>query len=427
MENKYLKYKMKYLKLKKNIYGGVLTPGKSNPETSNDEAFASMSLHSQSTEPRIIGKGTSGCVYKPPFKCINNDCVNSHGSRTDRCKHGIAKIMEKGYADIEQYKYDMLKLDTIDPAFRYHFQKPHKCKPLLTSDINCPIEIEEHSMLIYDNGNEDLHTILHQITLSNKSPEIITILLKQILRGLLQIVEGIVLFNKNGVCHFDLKSPNIITSISSIDSLDKLNMKLIDFGMSILYDTEHPMTTSNVFNGLNGYESEHIKSIITSFYEYYSLDTLFVCLIKTPEETASEDAAPEDAASKTTEKTDLTYISEIVKAYKQSILKRKLKKQYLLNEFYERNNMADIYKELFLIYKTKSIEDIILHYLQSHDSFQFALILSEICSMTSDPQIRAAAYKFINKSNAIHFNPYKRCKSVDLIHHYNIFLRDIGL
>ena len=71
--------------------------------------------------------------------------------------------------------------------------------------------------------------------------------------------------------------------------------------------------------------------------------------------------------------------------------------------------------------------NIILHYLQSHDSFQFALILSEICSMTSDAKIRAAAFKFINESKALHFNPYTRCKSVNLIDHYNIFLTDIGL
>ena len=32
MENKYLKYKIKYLKLKKQIYGGGLTPNKSTPE-----------------------------------------------------------------------------------------------------------------------------------------------------------------------------------------------------------------------------------------------------------------------------------------------------------------------------------------------------------------------------------------------------------
>ena len=317
--------------------------------------------------------------------------------------------MEEGYADIEHWKYDMLKLDRIDPTFRYHFQKPHKCKPLLTSDIKCPIEIEEYSMLIYDNGDEDLSKILDQITHSKKSPEEITIILKQILRGLLQIAEGIVLFNNNGICHFDIKPPNIITSISSIDSLEKLDMKLIDFGVSIRYnDPKYP-----VFDGINGYSIEHVKSIITSFYSFYSVDTLFVSLLD-----KSEANVPVPV-----------YIGKIVSEYINYILEKKKDRPYfyLLNEWYEQFTKTQIFRELDTIYKTKSIEDIILHYLQSHDSFQFALILSEICSMTSDAQIRAAAFKFINESNALHFNPYKRCRSVDLIHHYNIFLRDIGL
>ncbi len=412
MKNKYLKYKIKYLELKNNMHGGVLPEPISNPAPASHEP--EVISDEVEVTPKIIGQGTIGCVYKPTFKCRHPDeCVSSPGSAIDRCKYGVGKVMDEEYANLEYEKYDILDIDNIDPAFRYHFKKPHKCIPVLREEdlVNCRAASSNPSMLIYDNGEKDLYTLLNEIY-SGVRNDIKTQQIKEVLRKLLNIVEGIRLFNQNGVCHFDIKTQNITTSIPSIDLLERLDMKLIDFGMSLKYNM--PITPVNIFNGINGYSYEHVKTYIQNYYAYFSMDTLFIGLL--------------DKTVKL--ETDKAYIIKVIEEYLDFFYTPRhgyASKYILINEWYRQFKEEQIIDELLQVYEEHSIQDIILNYLQSHDSFHFALVLIEICSKTTDAQINRAARDFIYNSKALDFNPYSRCKSTDLLHYYTLFLRQIGM
>ena len=94
----YIKYKTKYLSLK--------------------ETYLNNQLGGE-----FINRGSFGCVYKPPFKCRENNCEG------DKCTHGISKVMLQRAAEDEKFIYDSLQLDRIDAAQRFFIGKPHMCTP----------------------------------------------------------------------------------------------------------------------------------------------------------------------------------------------------------------------------------------------------------------------------------------------------------
>jgi hypothetical protein len=355
-----------------------------------------------------IGEGSIGCVYYPPFKCRYPVCIG------ERCDHGIAKIMELKDAKVEYNKEPLLKLDEIDPEFIYHFRQPHICEPILngTSLSNCPLRISTPAMLIYDNGGYNLNDLVNQLKtkIQPSNPDKYLGIMKIIFRSLVNIIEGITLFNKNGVCHLDIKSTNIVTSIRSIESLEGLHLRLIDFGMSVKYNI--PISSVNIFNGVNGYNYLDIKKNIDMFFPYFSVDTLFLGLLNRTSLTAS----------------DFEYISETVKDYFIYINTNTSHKNLIvLKNIYKILNYTQeqITDELAEVYSENTIDRIIFNYLESHDSFQFVLMLIELCININNQIIKDALIKFLNKSNCLHYNSFKRCKSVNLLDYYNEFLREI--
>ncbi len=449
MEDKYIKYKTKYLNLK-NMFGGVLTPEKTtnddelatavqnvtlrdapkqlpmsdstralfnfatkmNPaknvstRSSKLSEIATESVRKATIQSIKIGEGSAGCVYSPPFKCNYPQCTG------DRCTHGISKIMSKDNADIEYNKYDLLGIDRIDPDFRYHFSQPHKCSPQITrgSISDCRVFINEPSMLVYDNGGFNLNDLISKFKIAN-SPESLIVFINLILRNLINIVEGIILLNRHGICHFDIKSLNIVTSVKSIESLDELHLKLIDFGMSIKYDI--PLIPEYVLNGINGYHYSRIKKNISAYFPYFSIDTLFLGLFNTTNIT----------------KDVLEYIIKTVGDYFYYLVSNsQLKNLIVLRNIYKLLNYTyeKITEEFIELYTNTPMDVILRNYLESHDSFQFGLMLTDVCLNLKNQKIQEALVNFLVKSKAIHYNPLKRCRSIDLIDHYNKFLLEIA-
>jgi hypothetical protein len=50
-----------------------------------EDAVVPPHMHRETEHRHIVGHGSAGCVYKPPFRYILPECVNSRGSTTDRC------------------------------------------------------------------------------------------------------------------------------------------------------------------------------------------------------------------------------------------------------------------------------------------------------------------------------------------------------
>jgi serine/threonine protein kinase len=473
MENKYIKYKYKYLQLKNKLIGGVGTPPPKAGvlSTESDAVKASLAVESEAdrmkaeaeilaqlkaeqteilaqiksledqsakyTEihklkmelgrikvaqmqiiwkraPKLQIHGAYGCAYTPPFKCINSHtCINSSMANSVRCVNGIGKVMNPRHAHNEFNIYDLLKVDEIDPDFRYHFPKPHMCNPDMVESerAKCPVidRSQPPVMLIYDNGKLDLYAL---IEISKKDTISLLAKLKQILRGLLNILEGIILFNKNSICHNDIKTPNITTSLSSSDNFHDLHMRMIDFGLSIKYNVA--ITPGNIFNDINGNDFKRIKRNIKDYYDHnYNIDILFAGLL--------DSSAVTDI--------NISYIENSVNIFFKHIASSSHYNLQILNLLYNhpqinwtRDKVATELKDL---YKTNTINAIILQYLKTHDYYQFALLLITISSIIKNQKVLDACIKFICNTNSVHYNPFERCRSVDLIEHYNEFLRDI--
>ena len=215
----YIKYKTKYLSLK--------------------ETYLNNQLGGE-----FINRGSFGCVYKPPFKCRENNCEG------DKCTHGISKVMLQRAAEDEKFIYDSLQLDRIDAAQRFFIGKPHMCTPEIPEtelqkciaeeyEFDNPEKLPYNKQLIFENGGIDLLALInHGIVIRNPTEK--KKIGDYILRNLMNIASGITLLNNNNICHNDIKIDNIVTGLDDTINIASVNdrFRLIDFGLSVNYSPD---------------------------------------------------------------------------------------------------------------------------------------------------------------------------------------------
>ena len=183
---------------------------------------------------KIIGKGTYGCVYKPPPKCKNpEDCPPTK----EKCVKGVAKLTFEKEAKEEVEHVSMI--DKIDLNQIYHIGDPVVCDPEESFDTRgCNVIEEEEEeeeeeegseeegkkkqptlkdlkFLIYDDGG----AIFNDVLFSDNLDAV------KFIKGFENIFFAIKEMSKHGFVHADIKAPNIM-----VDA--KYNFKLIDFGLS---------------------------------------------------------------------------------------------------------------------------------------------------------------------------------------------------
>lgn len=172
-------------------------------------------FNSNNEKSKFIGQGSSGCGFYPAIKCKDTPDFTDYSSK-------ISKLMTTKKATDEERKYQLIKLEEIEGWDKYFIGNPHKCKPVDNYNKGectlTDITPENASLLLYENGGPDLYNLL-------KSPELSLI---DVLIGLQNILEGILLLNSKGIYHLDIKSDNIVTGLTEPHN----NFRLIDFGMS---------------------------------------------------------------------------------------------------------------------------------------------------------------------------------------------------
>jgi serine/threonine protein kinase len=181
-------------------------------------------MFNNNIEPIFIGKGVYGCAYKPPIKCstpCNDDRCRDHIPR-------ISKFMDKTNADKEMAIYSDLNLNE-DELSKYFITNPYQCTPdenFKIDEIKCPVKIDLEksaaSLLIYENGGIDLNQYLKNNNYMRGKEKDADFL--SILKGLLNIFEGVRVLNEHRIFHFDIKEDNIVLGKENKD------YKLIDFG-----------------------------------------------------------------------------------------------------------------------------------------------------------------------------------------------------
>jgi serine/threonine protein kinase len=174
-------------------------------------------------EQVFIGKGVHGCAFKPPIKCSTpcNDPL---------CKDDIpriSKLMDISHANKEMKIYSDIDLNNIEDSSKYFIANPYQCFPdendyVKIDKTKCPVKIKTPLLLIYEDGGIDLNQYLKNNNYMRGKEKDADFL--EILKGLLNIFEGVRVLNEHRIFHFDIKEDNIVLGKENKD------YKLIDFG-----------------------------------------------------------------------------------------------------------------------------------------------------------------------------------------------------
>jgi len=198
----------------------------------------------------VIGEGGFGCIHKPSLICNNNKKIiyKNKVSKLLLTEHAISELNE--YMLISQtdkkgeYFLGVPELCVIKTT-KTAMKSVQKCKRLIRKNNNKAItkkNLQRYSVLIMNYGGTDLEKFgvsCGKFTDTVKNRTIITNFWKETTR----ILQGISIFIKHDIVHFDLKPHNIV-----YDKKAK-RMNFIDFGhmRKISSSIEESMSSNNSF------------------------------------------------------------------------------------------------------------------------------------------------------------------------------------
>jgi len=179
---------------------------------------------------KLIGEGSYGCVFKPTMTC-----KKTAKRKKQNYTNKIAKFMYKEDALKELAEYTIVK--KIDPASEYFLGKPNMCSPdikendpalekcRLYQESKTSKTIADYSILILQDGGEDLVSFskyISELSINSNTTHVIRVFWTESVR----LMKGLLLFEKNGISHHDLKPQNIVYN------KNKRRAKFIDFGLT---------------------------------------------------------------------------------------------------------------------------------------------------------------------------------------------------
>ncbi len=192
------------------------------------------------SNPKRIGSGTYGCVYRPIVKCAD-------GSNLEDDDRYVSKLTSGPNAREEEYV--MMKIDKIDPTGIFHYQLVKHCttefKPVSCNncgkrkgsdchdtccDANLTVEPQQRKkedktlhLLIYEDGGTDLLNVNSDLDYVSKPYHI-----RNLFLGLWRLFVGLYVMHNNDYYHFDIKPNNIVVKELPGETI----VKYIDFGMA---------------------------------------------------------------------------------------------------------------------------------------------------------------------------------------------------
>jgi len=184
------------------------------------------------TGGKLIAKGSYGCVFDPPLKCVEHN---------QRKKGYVSKLMKYEHAESELKEQEII--DDIDPSYNYHLRLGDICTPdepdnktdkqlkgciLHGENLNDIYNTEElqidYSIMHIEYGGIGLDKYLQ----SNYKMNDLNYC-EKMLFDFTRIIYGLEEFSKNNIGHFDIKSGNIVYN----EKNNRFNY--IDFGYSGKY------------------------------------------------------------------------------------------------------------------------------------------------------------------------------------------------
>lgn len=180
-------------------------------------------------EPKLLGCGTYGCVYYPPYPSTNSE-------KTKKYSNYVMKIQDASYKVCMREQDIINKLKKIDPdQNNFIYFSDSSIIPIPYDKCSGCSRLIEHPVGYYMRHGG------HTLEYMGKNRPVF--FLENISKWLLDILEAIEILQKNKISHSDIKADNIL-----IDPTDN-RARLIDFNLSFIYGE---------FN---------TRPIINSFYE----------------------------------------------------------------------------------------------------------------------------------------------------------------
>lgn len=169
-----------------------------------------------SRNPKKIGSGSYGCVYRPPLLCLNDSYLD------EKYKNDVMKVMSVENAAVEEMI--AAEIRNLDPDQQYFLP--------LTGDacqVRDPQHLIETKCNIYKEGYlttdfEGYFIPYGGETLEHPSSKQMSI--HDLLELVVHLLNGLNLLHSAKIYHLDIKSQNVV-----INDHDKLP-KLIDFGIA---------------------------------------------------------------------------------------------------------------------------------------------------------------------------------------------------
>lgn len=177
----------------------------------------------------VIGRGSYGCVHKPPMKCNNN---------TRRSKDDVSKLMTDSNAEKEMKEFKLIGL--ADKEEKIYLGKPKKCKvDRILSNIQSiskcagmfkPEDMDNYSLLVMKYGGQNLEQFGNEVLTWRKTPENCD-KIELFWLECVRLFYGLKLFHDTDIVHHDLKQQNIVYD----QNTNRINY--IDFGFMIKKST----------------------------------------------------------------------------------------------------------------------------------------------------------------------------------------------
>lgn len=200
-----------------------------------------------SKEPIVIGEGAFGCVIKPSLPCSNKKISY---------KNKISKVMISKEAIKELKEYAVIA--KADKQNKFYLGIPTHCRVKKTKETIRAIEkcvhlkkkyfnkksvknvIKNLDLLVMKDGGLNLKMLSLMVDIMKVTPEN-TITVKKIWMEMHKMFRGILLFQKHGIVHHDVKPQNIVYNLN-----DHL-ANFIDFGhmRNISYEMKKSIASDN--------------------------------------------------------------------------------------------------------------------------------------------------------------------------------------
>lgn len=182
---------------------------------------------------QFVGEGMSGCVHRPALKCVQD--VDHTGKKVDYADT-VSKLADPAilYSEIQQFE----QIGKIDPKNKYHTGTPVICEPDKNAVFQQAIQqchqkhrSEKVGLMVMKDAGKDLKNFVLDLAKMDPNDSEAREINRDFWIEMVRILQGVQVFVKSGVVHYDLKEDNITYN------QEKKRANFIDFGTLTIQKT----------------------------------------------------------------------------------------------------------------------------------------------------------------------------------------------